>query len=150
MKQYWFTVYGEPMGKQRPKASSRGGFVKIYTPKETLSYEAMVKQCILEQCLNNQMPTPSLAPAEVSIIAYFGLAKGDYNSKGLLNKHGNAKVNGLEACTKKADTDNIAKIILDGGLNEFLIKDDKQVIKLTVIKKWSETPRVEVEVILHE
>lgn len=150
MKKYTFTIYGEPMGKQRPKASARGGFVKIYTPKETLSYEAMVKQCILEQCLNNEMPTPSLAPTEVEIYAFFGLSKGDYNSKGRLNKHGDAKINGFEPCVKKADVDNIAKVILDGGLNEFLIKDDKQVTKLTVSKLWSETPRVEVEVLIHE
>lgn len=150
MKNYSFVIYGEPMGKQRPKASSFGGHVRMYTPSKTLSYEAMVKQCVLEQCLGNEMPTPSMNPCTVIIDAYFGLSKADYNSKGLPNKHGTAKLEGLEPCTKKADVDNIAKVILDGGLNNFLIKDDKQVVQLIVNKKWSETPRVLVNVDIWE
>ena len=34
-------VLGEPMGKQRPRASSWGGHTRIYTPKKTLSYEGL-------------------------------------------------------------------------------------------------------------
>ena len=39
MKQIRFTIPGQPFGKQRPKFSRAGAYVKTYTPKETTSYE---------------------------------------------------------------------------------------------------------------
>ena len=36
---YTINVLGEPMGKQRPRATSFGGHTRIYTPSKTLSYE---------------------------------------------------------------------------------------------------------------
>ena len=43
MKQIRFTIPGQPFGKQRPKFSRAGAYVKTYTPKETTSYENLVK-----------------------------------------------------------------------------------------------------------
>lgn len=43
MKQIRFTIPGKPFGKQRPKFSRAGAYVKTYTPKETTSYENLVK-----------------------------------------------------------------------------------------------------------
>lgn len=45
--------------------------------------------------------------------------------------------------TTKPDTDNIAKSILD-SLNGIAYKDDKQVVKLTVEKRYDEIPSVSV------
>jgi Holliday junction resolvase RusA-like endonuclease len=45
--------------------------------------------------------------------------------------------------TIKPDTDNIAKSILD-SLNGIAYKDDKQVVKLTVEKRYDEIPSVSV------
>lgn len=45
--------------------------------------------------------------------------------------------------TIKPDTDNIAKIILD-SLNGIAYKDDKQVIRLQVEKRYAEEPSVSV------
>jgi len=45
--------------------------------------------------------------------------------------------------TIKPDTDNIAKIILD-SLNGIAYKDDKQVIRLSVEKRYAEEPSVSV------
>ena len=42
MKQIRFTIPGQPFGKQRPKFSRAGAYVKTYTPKETTSYENLV------------------------------------------------------------------------------------------------------------
>ena len=43
MKQIRFIIPGQPFGKQRPKFSRAGAYVKTYTPKETTSYENLVK-----------------------------------------------------------------------------------------------------------
>ena len=38
-----FSVPGAPVGKGRPKISSRGGkFARMYTPEKTASYENLV------------------------------------------------------------------------------------------------------------
>lgn len=45
--------------------------------------------------------------------------------------------------TIKPDTDNIAKSILD-SLNGLAYKDDKQIVKLNVDKRYDEVPSVNV------
>ena len=47
--------------------------------------------------------------------------------------------------TKKPDIDNIVKIVLD-GMNKFAFKDDTQVIKLEVEKKYTEKPRMYIKI----
>ena len=46
---------------------------------------------------------------------------------------------------KKPDIDNIVKIILD-AMNEIAFKDDTQITKLNVEKKYSETESVFVKI----
>lgn len=46
---------------------------------------------------------------------------------------------------KKPDCDNVAKIICD-ALNGCAYKDDAQIVRCTVVKYYSETPRVEVNI----
>ena len=47
--------------------------------------------------------------------------------------------------TVKADSDNIAKIILD-SLNGLAFYDDAQVIELIVHKRYAEVPKVDVQI----
>lgn len=138
-----FIVNGEPMAKQRPRVSTFNGYARAYTPKETLNYENRVLMCY-KQVHNDTLiayPTQMLA---VTIEAYFGLTKGDYGKKGL-NKSGREKMDHIYCPTHK-DCDNIAKIVLD-ALNGVCYKDDKQIVMLLVIKKYTENqPRVEVKI----
>ena len=45
-----FTVCGEPKGKGRPRFAKVGNYTKTYTPKETASYENLVKLEYQRQC----------------------------------------------------------------------------------------------------
>lgn len=45
---------------------------------------------------------------------------------------------------KSPDCDNIAKIIMD-AMNGYIYEDDRQVVSLTVYKKYSTNPRTEIE-----
>ena len=135
-----FVIYGEPMGKQRPKVSIRNGYPHAYTPKETILYENKVAFAYKE--VANEFIYDRDDLLSVTINAYFPLNKGDYGKKGL-NKSGRNKIDKVFAPTHK-DIDNICKAILD-GLNGVAWLDDKQVCILFAIKKWTqEQPRVEV------
>lgn len=139
---YTINVLGEPMGKQRPRATSFGGHTHIYTPSKTLSYEARFAHEFKEKYPEAK---PLTGPIRVEVVAFFGLKKADYNSKGEPNKHGMAKLNDEEAPTKKPDADNILKSVLD-GLNGIAFVDDSQAVSIAVTKVYALTPSVAVTV----
>lgn len=125
-------VEGKIKGKQRPRFNSRTG--SAYTPKETISYENWVRSCYREQ--DGRHLTRSI---RANITVYYKIPKS-YTKKRI-----QAIREGLEYPEKKPDIDNIAKIILD-SLNSIAFDDDKQVIELTVLKRYTEdTERVEFE-----
>jgi Holliday junction resolvase RusA-like endonuclease len=136
-------VLGEPMGKQRPRASFIAGHATIYTPKKTQSYEARFASAYADG--HSDIP-PTGEAISVEIRAFFSLAKADFNSKGEPNKKGLAKLNGEIRPTKKPDCDNIAKAVLD-GLNGVAFIDDSQVVELSIQKGYSLQPKVEVDII---
>ena len=71
------------------------------------------------------------------IIAYFPIPKSTSKKKR------DEMERGLILPTKKPDTDNIAKAILD-ALNGLAYYDDAQVVHLEVQKRYSNEPRAEV------
>ena len=139
---YTINVLGEPMGKQRPRATSFGGHTHIYTPSKTLSYEARFANEFKEKYPEAK---PLTGPLMVQVVAFFGLKKADYNSKGQPNKHGLAKLGGEEFPTKKPDLDNVLKAVLD-GLNGIAFVDDSQVVVVQIQKKYALTPSVAVDI----
>ena len=114
-----FTIEGPPVGKARPRVTR----TVTYTPKKTSQYENLVRYTAINSfdgCLANK-----------------------------------------ELPIKMPDADNIGKIIMDGmnpkrKLNKQLkkmvevmqgvYKDDRQVTKLLVVKRYAERPRVEVRI----
>lgn len=123
------------MGKGRPKFARRGKFVSTYTPQTTASYENLVKLCY-EQASEGYTLTGEIS---ASITAYYPIP----NSAG--KKRTQAMRAGQERPTKKPDADNVAKIVLD-SLNALAYPDDSAVVELRVMKFYSDTPRVEVEI----
>lgn len=124
-------VEGKIRGKQRPRVVKGHAF----TPRETKDYENLVKINYI-----NQAGKYFLGPVRARIEAYYKIPKS-YPKKRV-----QAIREGKEEPTKKPDSDNIAKIILD-SLNSTAYKDDSQVIELTVIKRYTERmERVEFEI----
>ena len=138
-----FTVMGPPTGKGRPRASSFGGRVRLYTDARTAAYEDRVAWAAREAF-------GSMArlegPVCVSIVTYRERpakpARGHESRSGLLcGEH--------RYCTAKPDADNVAKSVLDGCNLAGVWRDDVQVVDLRVLKLWAgegESPRTEVEV----
>ena len=125
-------IPGKPVAKQRP----RFGKNYVYTPKETVNYESLIKLCFAEKYINMQ---PLDCPLNVSILAFFPIPKS--------MKKADKKTAETELFphTKKPDCDNICKIILD-GLNGVAWVDDKLVYNCLIRKYYSPRPRVEVEI----
>ncbi|EOU1600911.1 RusA family crossover junction endodeoxyribonuclease [Clostridium perfringens] len=123
-------VTGKIRGKARPRIC-RG---HAFTPKDTVQYEKLVRECYKQQ--DGRYLEGSI---KALIIAYYKIPKS-YSKKRV-----QAIKDGLEKPTKKPDADNIGKIILD-SLNGVAYKDDSQIIELGVIKRYTEEDeRVEFE-----
>ncbi|EDS79173.1 RusA family crossover junction endodeoxyribonuclease [Clostridium perfringens] len=123
-------VTGKIRGKARPRVC-RG---HAFTPKDTVQYEKLVRDCYQEQ--DGRYLEGSI---KVLIVAYYKIPKS-YSKKRV-----QAIRDGLEKPRKKPDADNIGKIILD-SLNGIAYKDDAYVADFRVIKEYTEElERVEFE-----
>jgi len=131
---YEFEVPGKIIGKGRPRLNSYTGVV--YTPTRTKDYESLVEQYFL-------LKYPRFKALEgrikVSIIAYFSIPKT--TKKADINEMLENNI----SPTKKPDIDNIVKSILD-SMNKFAFKDDNQITKLEVEKKYSLEDKVYVKI----
>ena len=162
-----FTIPGKPRGKQRPRVCRINGKTITYTPKHTTEYEKLVRASYTAV---SKMFFDKNIPLEISIIALFSIPRvkvpqpsRTQNLTGGKNK--TSRVESLIAgdslkgfkktdytnCTtarwptKKPDSDNIIKIILD-ALNGICYHDDSQVCKIYFEKKYSEIPKVEITI----
>lgn len=135
------TIFGEPMGKLRPRYSMYNGIVRTYTPQKTINYESLIAHEYNSKY--GKLAFEKDIPVKATITAYFALSQSDYCKSGL-SKSGKGKML-MGYCTKNRDIDNIAKIVLD-ALNSICFVDDKQVVLIIASKKWTEKePRVEVK-----
>ena len=151
-----FGILGDPQGKARPRFARRGKLVSTYTPSTTQKYEELVRYSALSARQRNGITKPISADISLGIKAYFKIPK-TYSKK-----RKERCLNGEERPSKKPDSDNIAKIVLDGlnpkmkvdhvqhkavCVHEGLYRDDKQVVSLKVDKYYSDKPRVEITAI---
>ena len=131
---YEFEVPGKVIGKARPRLNSYTGVV--YTPTRTKDYESLVEQYFL-------LKYPRFKALEgrikVSIIAYFSIPKT--TKKADINE---MLENNIRP-TKKPDIDKIVKLVLD-SMNKFAFKDDNQITKLEVEKKYAQEDKVYVKI----
>lgn len=132
-----FSVPGNPFGKQRPKFSRAGKYVKTYMPDETVNYENLVK-LMYQQEAKGKMFSDG-AELDVRIIAYYAIPKSTSKKKR------KAMLEHRVRPSKKPDWDNIGKIICD-SLNRVAYHDDSAVVDAQVRKFYSENPRVDITI----
>ena len=131
---YEFEVPGKVIGKGRPRLNSYTGVV--YTPTKTKDYESLVEQYFLLKYPRFKILEGRI---KVSIIAYFSIPKT--TKKADINEMLENNI----SPTKKPDIDNIVKSILD-SMNKFAFKDDNQITKLEVEKKYSIEDKLYVKI----
>lgn len=130
-----FEIKGEPMGKQRPKFSRVGNFVKTYTPKETINYEQWVKACYLSAGGRHY----GSQAMKIEVHIYYKIPKA-YSKKKTQQA-----LDGTIVPTVRPDLDNCSKTILD-ALNNIAYDDDKQVVELNIKKLYAHEPKVVVKI----
>ena len=125
-----FTIYGQPVAKGRTKFSGH-----VYTPPKTKEYEENVKALFLSNF--GMLPFNKDAKLCVEIYAWYQIPK----SKPKQVKE-NMRLEIIRP-TVKPDLDNVIKIIMD-ALNGVAYPDDKQVVEIHAIKRYSDDPCVTV------
>jgi Holliday junction resolvase RusA-like endonuclease len=131
-----YTVYGEPVGKGRPRFARRGAFTHAYTPEKTKTYEDEIRM-MARAAMGASEPLDT--PVTVAIYIRVGIPTSFSKQKR------KDALSGILKPTKKPDLDNVAKCHLD-AMQGIIILDDKLVVNLHVIKVYAETPAVEVMV----
>jgi len=131
-----FTVPGQPVAKGRPKFARRGAHVVAYTPAKTASYENLVKMAAtLAMC--GIEPTASPVALSVSLNLQIPASWS--------KKRREQAAAGVIAATKKPDADNVLKGIKD-GCNGVVWRDDAQVVRIHLEKRYSETPSAMIKI----
>lgn len=132
-----FVVLGDPIGKGRPRFRRVGEYTQTYSPARTANYETLIKLEYHAQCEDYMFDAN--AALGMRIMAYKPIPKGTSKRKmaQMLDNHIRP--------AKKPDWDNIGKIVCD-ALNNVAFRDDSQIVDGTVVKCYSEQPRIEVEI----
>ena len=127
-----FVVYGEPVGKARPRMTRTG---HVYTPSKTRLYEEHIRDAWRAK----NVPTlPTGQPVRVSIDAFFSVPKS-------VSKKRRATMENAPYL-HKPDIDNVVKSVLD-GLNGLAFDDDARICVLRTTKQYTlGEPRVEVAI----
>lgn len=131
---YEFEVPGKVVGKGRPRLNSYTGVV--YTPTKTKDYETLVEEYFLLKYPRFKVLEGRI---KVCIVAYFSIPKATKKSEI------NEMLENNMSPTKKPDIDNIVKVILD-SMNKFAFKDDNQITKLEVEKKYSLEDKIYIKI----
>lgn len=106
------------------------------SPEKTVNYEGRLID-LGAKAMNGRPPMQGALT--LSVVAYFQVQKGASKKRLALVQAGQ------DWHTSKPDFDNIAKIVGD-GLNGIVWRDDAIIVQGTVLKVYSLTPRLVIEV----
>ena len=135
-RNFIFEVKCNPVGKGRPRFARHKNFVKVYTPQKTAEFENIVRNQATILFKNQPLFE---TPIQVNLIAYFPIPKS-------FNKRQKQQALNNEIFpTKKPDIDNIVKVVLD-SMNKFAFKDDNQITKLDVEKRYSLDDKIFIKI----
>ena len=126
------TIPGVPVAKQRARVTRRGF---AFTPAKTVHYETYIQELFAVQYPGFR---PMAGPLGLKIWAYFPIPKGTSKRTRELMEAGFIRRD------KRPDWDNLGKAVSD-ALNGLAYVDDGQIVSAFIEKRYSERPRLEVE-----
>lgn len=131
-----FTVYAKAVGKARPRVTTRFGYAHAYTPAKTREFETLVGLAA-KRAMCQRPPVASGQALFVQITVSL-VPPLSWSKKRRSEAFG-------AFCSKKPDTDNVAKAILD-AMNGIVYEDDAQVVGLIVQKFYAEKDEINIKV----
>lgn len=140
-----FKYYGKIKAKGRPRHRIIKGpsatYAQTYTDKHTQEYEEDIKLAYLNSCKEgtNKAYMDSQMPLALEIEVYIKPPESTSKKKLELMLKGDILP------TKKPDTDNIAKAVLD-SLNAVAYADDKQICDLHITKYYSDREYMKITI----
>lgn len=129
-----FTVPGPPKGKQRARITKRGF---SYTPKETVTYESMVRYAFVGVASMDFQPYDG--PVEIEVESVHPIPSSWTKKKKAL------AASGTMFCMTKPDWDNIGKIVCD-ALNGVAFTDDARIASAKIRKVYGHIPATHVRI----
>ena len=133
--QFECVIPGAPIGKGRPRATTMGSHVRLYTPKRTADWERS-SALIMK---NEWRSAPLDGVCRVDVVAVFPRPKRLMRRKDPHHR----------VChSSKPDIDNVCKSALDSMVMAGIIRDDTQVVILTAKSVYAakdEGPCVELK-----
>lgn len=129
----------EPQQQERPRATGRGRFIRMYDPPKTAKFKRELSQLATEMYHD--------APLEGEI--YLKVAFYRKIQKSISKKEHDRRTSGEHRPIVKADLSNYLKSFED-ALNGVLWKDDAMIVHEEIDKYYSDKPRIEVEIYAKE
>lgn len=133
MKSYTFFAQGDPKGQPRPRAFSRGGHARVFDPGTAEGWKG---QIALAAKPHIESQGQFVGPVDVRLGFYMPRPKGHYRIMGG-NRSNELSTTAPIFHAKKPDCDNLAKAVLDALTTLGAWQDDKQVVKLVVMKRYA-------------
>lgn len=125
----------EPQQQERPRATGRGKFIRMYDPPKTAKFKKQLRALATEMYHD--------APLEGEI--YLKVAFYRKIQKSVSKKEHDRRVSGAHRPIVKPDLDNYIKSTLD-ALNGVIWTDDATIVELNTSKWYADDPRIEIEV----
>ena len=139
-----FIYHGEAVGKGRPRVARRGNYVHTYTPEKTRAFEEAIHFEFLASNCEKLPVYEKGTPLVATIVIGVEIPKSYTKKRYALCR------DRVLVPTKKPDTDNVVKSILDaldgGAAGAGAYDDDSQIVKIIAEKVYSEEPFVEVTI----
>lgn len=132
-----FEVSGIAVPQARAKATTIGGHARMYTPKKSNDYRALLRLAAQQAWGNN---TPSENTAELSVFVVLPAPSNLKRSAKNMIERGEY----IPKITRP-DADNYLKQVSD-AVNGVIVKDDSQFWRVTCRKVFGYRPRIEVSI----
>jgi Holliday junction resolvase RusA-like endonuclease len=130
MRECTIIVNSKPKAQARPKFSMRGKHAVAYDPdRNTKAYAKLI--------IAQQFDLRLECPIELTIAFFMPISKSTSKKKHALMLSNEIKHQ------KLGDLDNLAKLYMD-AMNDVVFADDKQVWKMSLEKRYSDNPHVEI------
>ncbi len=136
-KRLCFFARGIPKAQPRAKASSFGGFTRVYDPGTAKEWKTIVRVSAMEAWDG----VPFVGPVRVRLCVFFPRPKAHFKKDGL-------RPNAPTHHITKPDAENCSKAILDALTNAGLWRDDSQVADVRTIKYYMRNAYCGAEIIV--